>query len=68
MSAVCLDSTGIGMAPRARISTLRKARLKRGWSQEVIGQKLGTTGAAIGHYETGVSSQPQKERQNRRKS
>lgn len=49
------------MTTRAGSSALRKARLARGWSQELVGQKLGVTGAAIGHYETGVSK-PRAER------
>jgi transcriptional regulator with XRE-family HTH domain len=43
------------MASRALTSKLRDARLRRGLSQEALGQKLGITGAAIGHYETGLS-------------
>jgi transcriptional regulator with XRE-family HTH domain len=43
------------MHSRVPASKLREARLKRGWSQETVGQKLGITGAAIGHYETGLS-------------
>jgi transcriptional regulator with XRE-family HTH domain len=43
------------MPSRAPLSKLREARLKRGWSQAAVGEKLGVTGAAIGHYETGLS-------------
>jgi transcriptional regulator with XRE-family HTH domain len=46
------------MPVRASPSKLRAPRLKRGWSQEAVGQKLGVTGAAIGHYETGLSKPP----------
>jgi transcriptional regulator with XRE-family HTH domain len=40
---------------------IRKAREEKGWSQSFVGQKLGITGAAIGHYET-MHSKPSEER------
>ena len=43
------------MAARANKSKLRNARLNLGLSQAEVGNRLGVTGAAIGHYETGVS-------------
>ena len=43
------------MAARARKSRLRDARLQLGLSQAAVGERLGVTGAAIGHYETGIS-------------
>ena len=43
------------MAARAKKSRLRDARLQLGLSQAEVGERLGVTGAAIGHYETGVS-------------
>jgi transcriptional regulator with XRE-family HTH domain len=43
------------MTARARRSKLREARLHLGLSQSQIGEQLGVTGAAIGHYETGLS-------------
>ena len=44
------------MAARAKKSKLRDARLQLGLSQAEVGERLGVSGAAIGHYETGVSS------------
>jgi transcriptional regulator with XRE-family HTH domain len=43
------------MAARAKKSKLRDARLQLGLSQAEVGERLGVSGAAIGHYETGVS-------------
>jgi transcriptional regulator with XRE-family HTH domain len=43
------------MAARAKKSKLRDARLHLGLSQAEVGGRLGVTGAAIGHYETGLS-------------
>ena len=43
------------MAARVKTSKLRDARLHLGLSQAEVGGRLGVTGAAIGHYETGVS-------------
>ena len=43
------------MAARVKKSKLRDARLHLGLSQAEVGDRLGVTGAAIGHYETGVS-------------
>ena len=43
------------MAARAKKSRLGDARLQLGLSQAEVGERLGVTGAAIGHYETGVS-------------
>src|SRR3954468_14772437 len=43
------------MAARLKKSKLRDARLHLGLSQAELGDRLGVTGAAIGHYETGVS-------------
>ena len=43
------------MAARLKKSKLRDARLHLGLSQAELGGRLGVTGAAIGHYETGVS-------------
>ena len=43
------------MAARVRKSKLRDARLHLGLSQAEVGDRLGVTGAAIGHYETGLS-------------
>jgi transcriptional regulator with XRE-family HTH domain len=43
------------MAARVKSSKLRDARLHLGLSQAELGERLGVTGAAIGHYETGVS-------------
>jgi transcriptional regulator with XRE-family HTH domain len=43
------------MAARAKKSKLRDARLHLGLSQAELGDRLGVTGAAIGHYETGLS-------------
>ncbi|WP_165982822.1 helix-turn-helix transcriptional regulator [Dankookia rubra] len=46
------------MATRVRKSKLRDARLQLGLSQAEVGDRLGVTGAAIGHYETGLSKPP----------
>src|SRR6478735_8301321 len=43
------------MATRVKKSRLGDARLQLGLSQAEVGERLGVTGAAIGHYETGVS-------------
>ena len=43
------------MVTRVKNSKLRDARLQLGLSQADIGDRLGVTGAAIGHYETGLS-------------
>lgn len=43
------------MASRMKKSKLRDARLHLGLSQAEVGSRLGVTGAAIGHYETGLS-------------
>jgi len=43
------------MATHVKNSKLRDARLQLGLSQADIGDRLGVTGAAIGHYETGLS-------------
>jgi len=43
------------MSTRLKKSKLRDARLHLGLSQAELGDRLGVTGAAIGHYETGVS-------------
>lgn len=43
------------MAARVKKSKLRDARLHLGLSQAEVGDRLGVTGAAIGHYETGLS-------------
>ncbi|MFC7478011.1 helix-turn-helix transcriptional regulator [Dankookia sp. GCM10030260] len=43
------------MAKRVKKSKLRDARLQLGLSQAEVGNQLGVTGAAIGHYETGLS-------------
>ena len=45
----------LSMAARLKKSKLRDARLHLGLSQAEVGDRLGVTGAAIGHYETGVS-------------
>src|SRR3954454_17145809 len=45
----------LGMAARAEKSKLRDARLHLGLSQAEVGDQLGVTAAAIGHYETGLS-------------
>ena len=44
----------LSMAARVKTSKLRDARLHLGLSQAEVGGRLGVTGAAIGHYETGV--------------
>jgi transcriptional regulator with XRE-family HTH domain len=46
------------MATRPKKSRLREARLQLGLSQAQLGDRLGVTGAAIGHYETGVAKPP----------
>lgn len=51
------------MAAQAE-SKLRDARLKLGWSQAQLGRKLGVTGAAIGHYESGIAK-PSADKANR---
>ena len=43
------------MAARLKKSKLRDARLHLGLSQAEVGERLGVTGAAIGHYESGLS-------------
>jgi len=43
------------MVARVKKSKLRDARLHLGLSQAEVGDRLGVTGAAIGHYETGLS-------------
>lgn len=43
------------MATRVKKSKLRDARLQLGLSQAEVGDWLGVTGGAIGHYETGLS-------------
>jgi transcriptional regulator with XRE-family HTH domain len=45
----------LSMAARLKKSKLRDARLHLGLSQAAVGERLGVTGAAIGHYETGLS-------------
>ncbi|WP_165982860.1 helix-turn-helix transcriptional regulator [Dankookia rubra] len=46
------------MATRVKETKLRDARLQLGLSQAEVGDRLGVTGAAIGHYETGLSKPP----------
>ena len=43
------------MTARTKKSKLREARLHLGLSQADVGNRLGITGAAIGHYESGLS-------------
>ena len=51
-----ISSKGLpSMTARTKKSKLRDARLHLGLSQAEVGDRLGVTGAAIGHYETGVS-------------